>query len=129
MKFTAMKHRVLAAHAHCTPAGTVIRVQGGLPPEGPAPAPGEPVDAPPKRLRRRQSYPEASGGHGGMPKPKWAAPSFDNPPNAESSLFDVKRFLRCILRDVGRLHGRRSRPDSRRRLVAAAGQLAGIFEW
>jgi hypothetical protein len=47
MKFTAMKHRVLAAQAHCTPAGTVIRVQGGLPPEGPATAPGEPVDAPP----------------------------------------------------------------------------------
>jgi hypothetical protein len=46
MKFTAMKHRVLAAQAHCTPAGTVIRIEGGLPKEGPAPASGEAAGAP-----------------------------------------------------------------------------------
>jgi hypothetical protein len=45
MKFTALKHRVLAAQSYCVPAGTRIRVEGGLPPEGPVPAVGEPADA------------------------------------------------------------------------------------
>jgi hypothetical protein len=46
MKFTALKHRVLAARSHCVPAGTRIRVEGGLPPEGPAPAAGMPLETP-----------------------------------------------------------------------------------
>jgi hypothetical protein len=45
MKFTALKHRVLAAHSHLAPAGTTIRVMGGPPPEAPPSAFGEPANA------------------------------------------------------------------------------------
>ena len=51
MKFTALKHRVLAAQAQFAPAGTTIRVKGGLPPA----APCEPQGSPPVRENAKEA--------------------------------------------------------------------------
>jgi hypothetical protein len=55
MKFTALKHRVLAAQAQFAPAGTTIRVKGGPP----AP-PCEPQGSPPVRENAKVSSPNPS---------------------------------------------------------------------
>jgi hypothetical protein len=40
-----MRHRIDALMAALAPSGTHVRIEGGLPLEGPAPATGEAVDA------------------------------------------------------------------------------------
>jgi hypothetical protein len=46
VKFTAMRHRIDALLAALAPSGTTVRIEGGLPLEGPAPAPGMPLQTP-----------------------------------------------------------------------------------